>query len=179
MNLPAIFKSLVSEIRQISNDFCDLVLGPLAIAQKSEGGQLIEIIVSEPEDLENYVDSILWEAKSVAILGVEASRFEGKKKAGSIYVMPAQNVSHVLFAAFELIKSDAFDLIVVQELLLSPGFTPQITEELHKLKGALGNAKTSLVLLNPNTSERKMILSELEILCSRQIFYKDLKLRRS
>jgi len=169
MNTPMFVETLLSELTRITNGFCDLVLGPLP--QKTNWlGEILEVHASEPEKLEKYIKDLLSEkkAQAIALLGVEVERWKGGG-AQTVLAMPAENAAQMLYAAQELIKSEAIDLIVMQDLLLRPDYSHHIVAELRKLKTQVGNSNVTLVLLNPDTSERKMILSELEIVCSRQI----------
>ncbi len=160
-------RTFLSELKRITNAFCDAVLGP--VAQKSNWqGEIVEVHGSEPEKLDNYIKEMLTESSgSMALLG--ATPESVAHYAQPVLLMPAQSAAQMLYAASELIKSQAIDLIVMQDLLLRSDFSSNLGAHLRQLKTQVGNSNVKVVLLNPESSERKMILSELEVVCSRQI----------
>lgn len=165
-------KRILSDLCAISNAFCDLVLGQAYHSEETQAGvEIIEIFADDPSLLEGWVEHEL-EANaknSVALLGFEATRFQSaQKRAGTLIVMPAPDGLQLLFAARELLLSNAVDVIVIYEIFLKSD-AQIVIDELQKLHRVIQSAKAKLVLLNPNTSERKRVKSELEILCSRRI----------
>jgi|GEM_PF-6677954 len=165
-------KRILSDVRLITNAFCDLVLGLEPRTEKIRvGSEIVEVFADDPSVLEAWVDNEIHtnSHSSVALLGFEASRFQSaQKRAGALIVMPALNGLQLLYAARELLLSNAVDVIVIYEILLKSD-AQIVVDELQKLHRVIQSANTKLVLLNPNTTERKRIISELEVLCSRQI----------
>jgi hypothetical protein len=163
------FAKLVGHMQRLTDGFCDLVLGP-RVSDSPWNGHIVEVVADDPKDFERYIEKVLSNTGQViALLGVDAGRWESHAHAGSVLVMPAETASQMLYAAGELIKSKAVDVIVIQEILLRPDASHHIALELRKLHALVNNSDVILALLNPNTSERKRILSELQIICSRQI----------
>jgi len=165
-------RALLSDIRTITNDFCDLVLGPEPALESVLLGETIEVYADDPTLLDDYLEKRLakQERDFVALLGVHGNRFAQKNRAGSLVVMPAQNALQLIFAASELLLSNAVDVIFIYEILLKHEQLDVVIDELRKLHRIVKNTNSRLVLLNPNTSERKRVATELEILCSSQIF---------
>jgi len=165
-------KVLLSDLRAITNGFCDLVLGPLHSQEAQSNHAFMEIYADSPDLLEAYVEQkVLSDAlRSVALLGFEPGRFQqAKKRAGSLFVMPADSALQLLYAAGELLLSDAIDVIVIYEILLKSDAEEDVLHELQKLRVLLKGSKSQLILVNPNTAERRRLAGELEVLCSRQV----------
>lgn len=187
--------TLLKQLIKISNGFSDLVLGPLpadgpaitandgnqpycvSISKIAEfvgqlvdyRGQIVEVSASEPEHIDEIIDALIRrkEMGPSAILGIEKNRFQEIPGASMVMVMPSQKAPEMLFAAQELLKSQAIQLIVLSEILLKEDARCLI-RELTKLKALVSSSEALLVLLNPNTSERRLIMSELQLICSRQ-----------
>lgn len=165
-------KTILSDLHAISNAFCDLVLGPEPCLKGTRaGGEIVEVFSDDPCLFEEWVQRELRtnSENSFALLGFEASRFKSaQKRTGTLIVMPALNGLQLIYAARELLLSNAVDVIVIYEILLRSD-VPIVIDELSKLHRVIQSSNAKLVLLNPNTIERKRIMSELDILCSRQI----------
>lgn len=143
------------------------MLGPEK-AQETKRGEIVEVYAGDPEKMELYASRVLFErGGEIALLGAHGHFVAGAPQ-GTL-IMPAQSAAQMLYAASELIKSQAIETIVMQDLFLRSDYSREIVAELKKLRVQVRSSNVTLVLLNPDTSERKMILSELQTICSRQI----------
>lgn len=142
---------------------------------KEQKGQIVEILASEPEEMEQLVELLvtLNNGKIIAILGGEKAHWVEHPKAAQVVLMPSQKALQIIFATQELLQSKSVDFIVIQEILLKSDALAEgpnrIIDELRKLKKLAILSNSLVVLINPDTPERKFMASELQFICSHQL----------